>query len=136
MLCNRIDISQLVISKELTKTDEEYTGKQAHVELAHKMRRRDPGSAPQLGDRVPYVITAVGSKGTAVYAKAEDPLYVLTHSVPIDTKYYLENQLANPLLRIFEPILGESKARSTLLSESHSTVCLHSSYHLSANPKA
>lgn len=36
LLCNRIDISQLVITKELTKTDEEYTGKQAHVELAHK----------------------------------------------------------------------------------------------------
>lgn len=117
LLCNRIDISQLVISKELTKTDEEYSGKQAHVELAAKMRKRDPGSAPNLGDRVPYVITAVGGKNTAAYAKAEDPLYVLEHNIPIDTKYYLENQLANPLLRIFEPILGEVKAKSVLLSK-------------------
>lgn len=116
LLCNRIDIAQLVISKELTKTDQEYSGKQAHVELANKMRRRDPGSAPQLGDRVPYVITAVGGKNTAAYLKAEDPLYVLQHNVPIDAKYYLENQLANPLMRIFEPILGEAKAKSALLS--------------------
>ena len=36
LLCNRIDISQLVITKELTKTDEEYTAKQAHVELANR----------------------------------------------------------------------------------------------------
>ena len=79
------------------------------------MRRRDPGSAPQLGDRVPYVITAVGNKNTAAYAKAEDPLYVLQHNIPIDAKYYLENQLANPLMRIFEPILGEAKAKSVLL---------------------
>ncbi|CAF4731377.1 unnamed protein product, partial [Rotaria magnacalcarata] len=43
LLCNRIDISQLVISKELTKTDSEYSNKQPHVELAHKMRKRDPG---------------------------------------------------------------------------------------------
>ncbi|BHF57694.1 DNA polymerase delta catalytic subunit [Sparganum proliferum] len=122
LLCNRIDISQLVISKELTKTDEEYAGKQAHVELAHKMRKRDPGSAPQLGDRVPYVITAIGGKGTAAYAKAEDPLYVLKHHVPIDAKYYLENQLANPLMRIFEPILGEAKAKSALLTGEHTLV--------------
>ena len=36
LLCNRIDISQLVITKELTKTGEEYSGKQAHSELAER----------------------------------------------------------------------------------------------------
>nr|KAG5686080.1 hypothetical protein BaRGS_030695 [Batillaria attramentaria] len=70
LLCNRIDISQLVITKELAKTDDEYAGKQAHVELAHRMRKRDAGSAPQLGDRVPYVIIAA-AKGTAAYLKSE-----------------------------------------------------------------
>ena len=52
------DNFQLVITKELTKTDKDYAAKQAHVELANKMRKRDPGSAPKLGDRVPYVIIA------------------------------------------------------------------------------
>ena len=33
LLCNRVDISQLVITKELTKTDKDYANKQAHVEL-------------------------------------------------------------------------------------------------------
>lgn len=47
----------------------------------------------------------------------QDPIYVLEHSIPIDTTYYLENQLAKPLLRIFEPILGDSKAKTELLSE-------------------
>ena len=28
----------------------------AHVELAKKMRKRDPATAPNVGDRVPYVI--------------------------------------------------------------------------------
>jgi len=42
----------------------------------------------------------------AAYEKAEDPLWVLEKNLPIDTKYYLENQLSKPLLRIFEPILG------------------------------
>jgi DNA polymerase delta subunit 1 len=34
------------------------------------MRKRDPGSAPQLGDRVPYVIMAAAKK-TAAYLKSE-----------------------------------------------------------------
>jgi len=41
---------------------------------------------------------------------------VLENSVPIDSNYYLENQLSKPLLRIFTPILGE-KAESILLSK-------------------
>lgn len=47
----------------------------------------------------------------------QDPIYVLENNIPIDTQYYLENQLSKPLLRIFEPILGEKKAESILLSE-------------------
>jgi len=107
-------MSQLVITKALTKT--EYSGKQAHSELAERMKQRDAGSAPALGDRVAYVIVK-GIKGAAAYEKSEDPLYVLENSLPIDTRYYLENQLSKPLMRIFEPILGE-KATS-LLSGDH-----------------
>ncbi|WFD30639.1 DNA-directed DNA polymerase [Malassezia sp. CBS 17886] len=102
LLQNKIDMSQLVISKALAKAD--YAAKQAHVELAERMRKRDAGSAPALGDRVAYVIVK-GSKGSAAYEKSEDPLYALEHNIPIDTRYYLENQLSKPLLRIFEPIL-------------------------------
>uniref|UniRef100_A0A8C5Z5P6 DNA polymerase n=1 Tax=Marmota marmota marmota TaxID=9994 RepID=A0A8C5Z5P6_MARMA len=36
LLCNRIDISQLVITKELTRAAADYAGKQAHVELAER----------------------------------------------------------------------------------------------------
>nr|BAJ78755.1 DNA polymerase delta catalytic subunit [Blattella nipponica] len=115
LLCNRIDISQLVITKELAKSD--YAAKQAHVELAAKMKKRDPGTAPKLGDRVPYVIISA-AKNTPAYQKAEDPIYVLENSVPIDSTYYLENQLSKPLLRIFEPILGD-KAESILLRGDH-----------------
>lgn len=115
LLCNRIDISQLVITKELTKND--YAAKQAHVELAKKMRKRDAGTAPKLGDRVPYVLCCA-AKNTPAYMKAEDPIYVLENSIPIDFNHYMENQLSKPLLRIFEPILGE-KAESLLLKGEH-----------------
>ncbi|XP_066592819.1 DNA polymerase delta catalytic subunit [Prorops nasuta] len=115
LLCNRIDISQLVVTKELSKTD--YTAKQIHVELAAKLKKRDPGTAPKLGDRVPFVFIK-GAKGTPAYERGEDPIYVLQNNIPIDTTYYLENQLSKPLIRIFEPILGD-KAESLLLKGDH-----------------
>lgn len=49
---------------------------------------------------------------------------MLENNLPIDTKYYLENQLSKPLIRIFEPILGESKAQSLLSGEHTRTVMI------------
>ncbi|KIY70795.1 hypothetical protein CYLTODRAFT_487810 [Cylindrobasidium torrendii FP15055 ss-10] len=114
LLQNKVDMSQLVITKALSKVD--YEGKQAHVELAKRMKQRDAGSAPALGDRVAYVIIK-GIKGAAAYEKSEDPLYVLENNIPIDTRYYLENQLSKPLMRIFEPIMGSTA--NSLLSGDH-----------------
>jgi DNA polymerase delta subunit 1 len=134
-------MSNLVITKALTKSGyaddpkpnepkggskgafgakQGYANKQAHVELAERMKKRDAGSAPALGDRVAYVMIK-GAGDAKGYEKSEDPIYVLEHNIPIDTKYYLENQLSKPLTRIFEPILGESKAAS-LLKGDHTRV--------------
>jgi DNA polymerase delta subunit 1 len=119
LLQNKVDMSNLVITKALSKDD--YAGKQAHSILADRMRKRDAGSAPALGDRVAYVIVK-GAANSKNYEKSEDPIYVLEHNLPIDTKYYLENQLAKPLARIFEPILGERKAAQLLTGEHTRTI--------------
>ncbi|KAJ6184037.1 hypothetical protein N7519_005338 [Penicillium mononematosum] len=116
LLQNKIDMSKLVITKALSKRKEDYAGKQAHVELAERMHKRDAGSAPTLGDRVAYVMIK-GSTDSKGYERAEDPIFVLENNIPIDTKYYLDNQLTNPLNRIFEPILGEKKAGQLLTGE-------------------
>lgn len=70
---------------------QKYAARQAHAELAERMRKRDPGSAPRLGDRVPYVIVNRGGSNTPAYEKAEDPIFVLQNNVPIDYDYYLGN---------------------------------------------
>ena len=114
LLQNKVDMSKLVITKALSKSD--YANKQAHVELADRMKKRDAGSAPTLGDRVAYVIVK-GAGGAKNYERSEDPIFVLENNIPIDTKYYLDNQLAKPLGRIFDPILGEKKAGQLLTGE-------------------
>lgn len=116
LLQNKIDISLLVVSKALTKTEESYENKQAHVALAEKLRKRDPGTAPSLGDRIPYVIVR-GARNEPAYTRAEDPLFVLEHNIPIDNNYYLENMLKKPLERIFEPVMKGNV--SSLFSGDH-----------------
>eukprot|EP00347_Sterkiella_histriomuscorum_P024228 403331866 len=113
LLQNRIDLSLLVITRGLGKKakkinssddKEVYQAKQAHVELAEKMRKRDEASAPSVGDRIAFVMVK-GTKDAKGYEKSEDPLYVLDNNLPIDYQHYLQHQLKQPLIRIFEPIL-------------------------------
>ncbi|CAM8917107.1 unnamed protein product [Rhodiola kirilowii] len=116
LLMNRMDLSLLVITKGLTKTGDDYEVKAAHVELAERMRKRDAATAPNVGDRVPYVIIKA-AKGAKAYERSEDPIYVLENNIPIDPHYYLENQISKPLLRIFDPIM--KNASKELLHGSH-----------------
>jgi DNA polymerase delta subunit 1 len=67
-----------------------YQNKQAHTELAAKMKKRDAATAPSAGDRVAFVMIKLG-KGARGYEKSEDPLYALENNLPLDYNYYLEN---------------------------------------------
>ncbi|POM83008.1 DNA polymerase family B family protein [Cryptosporidium meleagridis] len=112
LLKNKIDLSLLVVSKSLGKDD--YTAKLAHVELAKRLKLRDPGSAPNIGDRVSYVVIR-GAKGQPQYDRAEDPLYVLENNLAIDTQHYVDT-LKSSVIRVFE---GVMKDPEKLFSGSH-----------------
>merc|ERR1719387_3346482 len=118
LLQNKVDLSLLVVTKSLGKgaNREDYAVKQAHVELAERMRKRDPSSAPGSGDRVPYVITSA-AKGVPAYQRSEDPLYALENNLSIDAQHYIDHQLHQPLIRLFGPILPN--AESVLFSGAH-----------------
>jgi DNA polymerase delta subunit 1 len=81
----------------------------SHVALVEKMRLRDSNSAPKPGDRVPFVYIDIGDPKALSWKKTEDPEYVIQHGIPIDSLYYLEHQLRNPLKTIFDILLGELK---------------------------
>ena len=107
LLRNRLDISMLVITKALSKTEKEYKGKQAHVEL-NKRIEKSGGTGYHLGDRIPYVIRA-GIKGSAAYDRAVDPIDALENNIPLDKHYYIE-MLSRPLIRVFKHILQNPEA--------------------------
>jgi len=97
----KMSIEKLIITKSVSKSLKSYKGIQPHVELIKKMKRREPASAPGVGDRVGFVII----KGPQMVSKrAEDPEYVKKHNLSIDSKYYIESQLLPPLERVFSAL--------------------------------
>ena len=118
LLQNKVDLSMLVVSKSLAKgaDSEAYAARQAHVELAEKIRQRDPANAPSVGDRIQYVFIK-SAKGMKAYEKVEDPLFALENNLSIDGYHYIEHQLKQPLMRIFENVLPN--AESMLFAGEH-----------------
>ena len=100
-----VPMEKLMMSKQLGS---DYKSKSlAHVAVVDKMRARAPGSEPQQGDRVPFVIVQ-GPRNARMFEKAEDPQYVRDHGLKLDYTYYFENQLKNPVCDLLEPLVGNT----------------------------
>jgi DNA polymerase delta subunit 1 len=82
---------------------------QSHVQVVTKMRERKPGSEPQSGDRVPYLLTKTEDPKAKAYEKAEDPKYVEEHGIPVDYHYYFLNKFLNPICDLLDPLYENVK---------------------------
>ena len=82
---------------------------QAHVQVVRKMRERKPGSEPQSGDRVPYILTKTDNLKAKAFEKSEDPKYVEEHNIPVDYLYYFENKFLNPVCDLLDPLFDNVK---------------------------
>ena len=82
---------------------------QAHVQVVRKMRERQPGSEPQSGDRVPYILINTGDSKARAFEKSEDPAYAKEHNLPIDYAYYFLNKFLNPVCDLLEPLYEDVK---------------------------
>jgi DNA polymerase delta subunit 1 len=82
---------------------------QAHVQVVNKMRQRKPGSEPQSGDRVPYILTKTDNPRAKAFEKSEDPKFVEEHNIPVDYHYYFVNKFLNPVCDLLDPLFGNTK---------------------------
>ena len=101
----KVPVEKLMMSKQLGA---EYKVPMPHVSVRNKIRARAPGSEPQQGDRVAFVV--VGGPGK-LYEKAEDPAWAKEHAVPLDYQYYFLNQLKKPICDLLEPLVGANPER-------------------------
>jgi hypothetical protein len=86
------------------------------------MHRRDPVSAPHLGELIqcalPFPLSGSLTDLPApsdVFVSLpqtplEHPAYTLQQRIPLDPQRYLADQLVKPLTRLFKPILGDHTA--------------------------
>ena len=82
---------------------------QAHVQVVRKMRERQPGSEPQSGDRVPYILVKTEDPKAKAFEKSEDPKYAKDNNVPVDYEYYFMNKFLNPVCDLLEPLFEDPK---------------------------
>ena len=108
LVYGRVTMDRLLMSKQLAGSyaENKKTGviAQPHVAVRNKIKKRNPGSEPQQGDRVPFVIIHGHGK---MYEKAEDPAWVTEKGLKIDYTYYFTNQFKKPVADLLEPLIKE-----------------------------
>ena len=121
LLSGEIPNEKLILSQSLSDTykikgdpvsitsPESVNINQSHVQVVVKMRERKPGSEPQSGDRVPYLLTKTDDPNAKAFEKSEDPKYVEEHNIPVDYQYYFENKFLNPVCDLLDPLFENTK---------------------------
>ena len=104
LLTGQVDLDELQLSKQLTRKPEAYKNPASHVKLAIRLIRELPEHlAPKTGDRIDYFIRTGFEK---VCDRAVTRQDIETGKAIVDTDWYLENQLKQPLYRVFEMIMN------------------------------
>jgi DNA polymerase delta subunit 1 len=115
LLKGKVDPKELTMSKQLGA---DYKTRVPHVEVRDKIRKRAPGSEPQNGDRVAFLITKVPG---LLCDKAEDPSWVTDNKIPLDYVYYFEHQLVKPVCDLLEPLVGANPFQTIFKSVDYLT---------------
>ena len=79
----------------------------AHKVLADRMAARDPGSAPAVGSRIPYIYIQTRRKTRCQGDRIETPAYIAQHNLRPDYLFYITNQIQKPIQQIFSLILED-----------------------------
>ncbi len=110
ILSQKLSDSYKVSGKSMSISDPKANQiNQAHVKVVVKMREREPGSEPQSGDRVPYVLVKKETKNPTQFELAEDPVWVKNNNLELDYNYYFTNKFMNPICDLLEPLVEDPK---------------------------
>jgi len=107
LLTGDVPNEELILSAQLG--DRYKNPNLAHVKCRDRMRERKPGSEPQSGDRVPYLLTKTGDPKAMAYEKSEDPVYVKENNIPIDYHYYFLKKFLRPVCDLLDPLVESPK---------------------------
>lgn len=110
LVVGKYPIEDLVITKSL-RSDYKDPDKIAHKMLANRIKDRDPGNAPNVNDRIPfvYIKTEEKPKGekTLQGERIETPEYIRSKGLQPDYEFYITNQVMNPVLQVYALVLDQ-----------------------------
>lgn len=98
-------LEKFAITKQL-RDDYKDPTRIAHRVLADRMTARDPGNAPNVGDRLKFVYIQAPDKKLQG-DKIEHIDYAKEKKLPIDTVHYITNQIQNPVAQLFALCITE-----------------------------
>jgi DNA polymerase elongation subunit (family B) len=97
---NKMPLNKFILTKQLGD-NYKIPDQMPHVMLAKRMIARDPGSAPQVGDRIPYMFVMERKTEKKQGDKIEHLDYVRKHNLTPDAEFYVTNQIKNPVAQMF-----------------------------------
>ena len=97
---NKIPLDKYVVTKQL-RDDYKNPEQIAHRVLADRMEARDKGTAPQVGDRIPYIYVAARKDEKKQGDRIEHYDYVKEKNLKPDVEFYITNQIQNPVAQMF-----------------------------------
>jgi hypothetical protein len=65
------------------------------------MAKRDPGTAPKVGDRLQFIYVAENKGKGKQGDRIEEVGYVRSHGLTPDAQFYITNQIQNPVAQLF-----------------------------------
>ena len=99
-------MEKLIITKSL-RSNYKNPLQIAHKVLADRMGKRDPGTKPSSGDRIPFVYIQKKEKVKLQGDKIEHPDYIKEHQLKIDYSFYITNQIMKPVQQLFALVLEQ-----------------------------
>jgi len=114
----RYGLDKLIISKTLNghyKNPEMI----AHKVLADRMAERDPGTKPQINDRIPFVFVQTKGEGGLQGDRIEHPDYIREKKLKPDYHLYVTNQIMKPVSQIFSLCLDDITGLQNMLLRRH-----------------
>ena len=100
VLENRVPLEKFIISKSL-RDDYKNPEQIAHRVLADRMAKRDPGTAPKVGDRLQFMFVSENKDKGKQGERIEEVGYVRAHGLTPDAQFYITNQIQNPVAQLF-----------------------------------
>jgi len=92
----------------------------AHVTLCQRMAERDKGNEPATNERIPYVAVEINENDVKSKKKSqgkedrilqgdkiEHPDYIQKNKLKVDYKFYLTNQIMNPVCQFMEIVMKD-----------------------------